>query len=131
MPHDDATPFNPRRPSQVVGLHYYDLTRCRRFRMRASGLVPNFMVGWPTWFRNRWAESRWGVVRPLSAQVAPIVSGNHSTHRCVGMNVRFGFAVLLSALLLLAACSSSGGNATAPTTTTCKRKPQKSGWVDC
>jgi hypothetical protein len=24
-------------------------------------LVPNFMVGWPTWFRNRWAESRWGV----------------------------------------------------------------------
>jgi len=50
----------PPRPAEVTGImiHHHGLTGVERLRCRVRRLRPNFLVGWPTWFKNRWSQVR-------------------------------------------------------------------------
>ena len=49
----------PARPTGATGtmIHLHQLSRVEQLRWRWRRLRPNFLVGWPTWFKNRWSRA--------------------------------------------------------------------------
>ena len=66
----DLVPPRPSAaPASMINSQLLRLSGVERVRWRWRRLRPNFLVGWPTWFMNRWSQIRSVWVRRRAKQL--------------------------------------------------------------